>query len=124
MPRDTPTYGPDTAKALARIQTWIARGDTADTLDLRGLDIHTVPPLPEDLRHFYCGNGPLASIPALPPSLISLTIWACDVAFLPTLPPNLNVIHCENIPLKEICGPFPTGLAYIQLPHRPIRIRT
>ena len=124
MPQDKPTYGPDTAKALARIQTWIACADTAKTLDLRGLDIHTMPPLPHELHHLYCGDGPLVSIPLFPPALISLTIWACDVTFLPTLPPKLLVLHCENIPLKEIWGPFPPGLVYIQLPHRPIRITT
>lgn len=124
MSQDKPTWGPDTAKALARIQTWIANGNTVTPLDLRGLDIHTLPPLPEMLHHLYCGNGGLASIPSLPRSLLSLNLMNCFVNFIPTLPPELMILHVEGAPLKTICGPFPPTLLFLMLPAAPIRILT
>jgi hypothetical protein len=124
MPQDKPTWGPDTAKALARIQTWIATGNTVTPLDLRGLDIHTLPPLPETLHHLYCGNGDLASIPSLPRALLSLNLTNCFVNFIPTLPPKLMILNVEGIPLKTICGPFPSTLLFLMLPTAPIRILT
>lgn len=114
--------GPDTGKANTRIQDWIIQGDSGASLDLRGMDLDTLPPLPATLRHLFCGNGPLATLSALPLALLSLTLTDCRVDTIPFLPRGLITLHCDQIPLKRIYGPFPSTLLYIHLPACPVHI--
>lgn len=71
-------------------------------LDVQGLGLTRLPPLPHNLRTLICSNNNLETLPNLPPGLTTL---ACDeniLKSLPALPKTLLTLDCSGNFLKEI----------------------
>jgi hypothetical protein len=83
-------FGPNTATALQRI----AQG--LPTLNLVGLGLTGLPPLPNTVRELFIGNNQLTVLPTLPPNLGYLDFTGNQVTALPALPPNLLTIGAGN----------------------------
>jgi hypothetical protein len=112
-------YGPDTYELIDRIAKI-----TDDTLDISGLRVTGLPPLPHTLKNLWCSftlitrfrslpagleditceNCPLVELPVLPKGLRKLICNFTPLTSLPELPPNLKLLSCNNTKIKE----FPT----------------
>ena len=96
-------YGPNTATALQRI----AQGVPA--LNLVGLGLTGLPPIPDTVRQLFLMNNQLTVLPALPPNLEHLDFTGNQVTASPALPPTLRTIGFSNNRLTAL-PPLPPGL--------------
>lgn len=104
-------------QALHRIMTWEDEyeedpANSIEALDLSGLGLKTVPPLPIGLRILNCENNLLESLgedyDALPDTLISLDCGNNRLTGLPDpLPPYLFTLDCENNRLTRLPAVLP-----------------
>jgi hypothetical protein len=115
-------YGDDGYIALNRIKAWKDGENTHMKLDLRHLNIHTLPPIPNTVRFLYCGCGPLQFIHSLPNDLMSLTCMRCNITSLPRLPSGLTILDCEYTFLEVIQGPIPATIVHMNLSGTFLRI--
>jgi hypothetical protein len=61
--------------------------------------LHQLPELPADLEELDCQSNPLGwygGLPALPPTLITLSCENCELQTLPPLPPSLLELTCSS----------------------------
>jgi len=90
---DTSRYGPDTYKSRSLIKFWMDHGKSDEQLDLSDLNIHTLPPLPDSVKHIICTNEYMVYIYALPPRLkILILTYSPNIRRLPKLPDSLEVL--------------------------------
>jgi len=121
-------YGPDTPVLMERI----ARIKDDISLNLNGLQITELPPLPDTLKilrcsftslriirslpkglqYLYCSNNPLVELPALPKGLLGLECYNTLLTSLPELPPNLDILVCSNTQIKEL-PTLPEGIRHL-----------
>ena len=104
-------------QALHRIMTWEEEyeedpANSIETLDLSGLGLKTVPPLPDGLRTLNCENNLLETLgedyDALPDTLIMLDCGNNRLTGLPDpLPPYLFTLDCENNRLTRLPAVLP-----------------
>ena len=110
-------YGRDTYALMDRIANI-----TGDTLDICGLSVTGLPPLPQTLKNLFCSstlitrfrslpagleelrcdNCPLIELPVLPKGLRKLLCNFTPLTSLPELPPNLKSIYCCWTQIKEL----------------------
>jgi hypothetical protein len=90
-------YGSHTATALYRLSNI-----KDDTLDLSWLNITSLPPLPNTLKHLNCSYTNLTEILELPPKLESLDCSYTKIKKLPLLPPTLKIIKYNNTKIKQV----------------------
>jgi hypothetical protein len=91
------SYGPDTDKLIKRIEESLTSG----ILDISRLNIHSLPPLPNAIKHIYCGFTQLTSLPPLPDGLQILWCYNTLLKSLPPLPAGLQVLNCYNTQLPQ-----------------------
>jgi Leucine-rich repeat (LRR) protein len=102
-------------EAINRITQWIAKNDNTNTLilDLSGLHLTELPPIPMNCENLVCSDNYLLSLPELPnckylecqnnelvglPELPNCETLDCDDNKLQTLPnlPKCRVLYCRN----------------------------
>jgi Leucine-rich repeat (LRR) protein len=108
-------------QALHRIMTWEDEYEDDPTLDLElldlsGLGLKTMPPLPDGLRMLNCENNLLETLgedyDALPRTLISLECGNNRLTALPDpLPPYLYTLDCESNKLTRLPEVLPDTIA-------------
>lgn len=104
-------------QALHRIMTWEDEYEedpakSIETLDLSGLGLKTLPPIPDGVRTLNCENNLLESLgedyDALPDTLIMLDCGNNRLTGLPDpLPPYLFTLDCENNRLTRLPAVLP-----------------
>lgn len=117
-------YGPDAYELMERIANI-----TDDKLDINGLRITGLPPLPEtlkvlwcsftlitrfrslpaDLEEICCDSCPLVELPALPKGIRKLACHFTPLTSLPELPPNLKILWCNSTQITSL-PTLPEGL--------------
>ena len=115
-------YGPDTTILIERLRKYIEtekyikelninqrKSIKNETLDLKGLKIHSLPPLPYQIRTLDCNNTPLTVLPELPDGLRTLYCSNTPLTVLPPLPSSLKELNCSNTPLT-VLPPLPSCL--------------
>ena len=110
-------YGADTYDLIYRMANI-----RDDTLDIRGLRLTGLPPLPHTLKNLWCSftlitrfrtlpagleeiicdHCPLIELPVLPKGLRKLVCNFTPLTSLPELPPNLKVLWCNSTLIKEL----------------------
>ena len=86
-------HGPDTRELLRRIQ------ECDKELHLMGLNITSLPELPDRIELLDCSFTNLMYLPKLPNRLIYLYIHVTPITVLPELPKRLRRVCCEETPL-------------------------
>ena len=89
--------------ALQRIQQCVNR-----RLDLSGLNLTKLPPLPSNLTVLRCDSNQLTSLPTLPSTLKVLHCHQNQLTSLPKLP-SLTYLSCSHNPLSNL-PPLPSSL--------------
>lgn len=90
------------AEAQRRIDEWVAEGDETKELQLSGLNLTSLPPLPENLKIIFCEHNKLTELSGLPDTLIDLFCGDNKLTKLPTLPAGLDTLACGNNQLISI----------------------
>ncbi len=72
-----------------------------EILHLEGVDIQSLPELPNSLRFLICKFTMLTSLPQLPAALDSLICNFTMLETLPILPSNLQTLDCSYSPIKS-----------------------
>lgn len=78
-------------------------------LDLRGLGLTELPPLPEEVRVLDVAENKLTRLPALPATLEILYCEQNLLEQLPPLPPGLQMLTCSRNRLRSL-PPLPPAL--------------
>lgn len=84
------------------IRKWVAAGNPDAGLQLAGLGLTSLPPLPDGLRVLACSGNQLTELPPLPKSLLILMCNNNELTYLPDLPPKLEVLECNNNKLSAL----------------------
>jgi E3 ubiquitin-protein ligase SspH2 len=109
------SYGSDTDELMRRIQTSLTIG----TLNIAGLNIHSLPLLPDKLKVLICFNTCLTSLPPLPDGLQGLYCYQTQITSLPPLPDELQILCCDNTEITSF-PPLPSGLQMLWCPSTQI----
>lgn len=128
-------YGTDTEELFARMEGSLLDGKlnvsgllltslpplptTLQMLNISNTEIADIPVLPEKLWFFACANTPLTSLPRLPSGLRFLHMEGSRIETLPDLPPALQKLVCSDTPLREIRS-LPPHLQYLDCIHTNI----
>jgi len=117
-------------QALHRIMTWEDEYEEdpafdLETLDLSGLGLKKLPPLPEGLRWLNCEANLLEALgddyDALPDTLISLECGNNRLTGLPDpLPPYLYTLDCENNKLTRLPANLPYTITRLYVDNNQI----
>jgi hypothetical protein len=95
-------HGPDTEELLRRLET-AKRTKVLKTGSLwNGLNIDSLPPLPEDLQELHCNNCGIRELPPLPRTLQKLYCQGTLLTTLPELPDGLIALVCYNTPVASL----------------------
>ena len=108
-------YGPDTPELMRRLQN-IQNNE----LDVGGLNITSLPPLPPTLTHLDVSGTQLTSLPALPPTLNSLHAYETNITSLPPLPPTLTILDVSHTNIRTLPN-IPPGLEHLHVGDTDIR---
>lgn len=95
-------HGPDTDKALKRIQEWINNNNVRATLSFYKLNLTSLPPLPDTLQCLDTHYTRITRYEYLPRDLESFQCCDTPLTYLPPLPLNLKFINCGRTPLKKL----------------------
>ena len=104
---DRVKYGPDTDKLLKIYDNYTR--DNNGILEITDINIHSLPPLPENLIELYCYENQLTSLPPLPKSLTKFHCYENQLTSLPPLPENLIELYCYENQLTSL-PPLPKSL--------------
>jgi hypothetical protein len=114
-------YGPDTQRLQIRLNAMVTSYHTG--LNLTGLNITGIPPLPDSVKWLECRNIPgLKELPELPRQLERLDCGGSGIERLPPLPPRLTLLIIERCPITEL-PPLPPGLHYFNGEGCPLEIK-
>jgi Leucine-rich repeat (LRR) protein len=109
-------------EALRRIVAWEEAfeedpDNDIETLDLSGLGLKTLPPLPDELRTLDCEDNLLQALPEpLPRSLLFLECSRNKLTCLPDpLPKHLRAVDCNYNALTELPAVLPSLLDRLQV---------
>ena len=106
-------------QALHRIMSWEDEYDEnpavdIELLDLSGLGLKILPPLPDGLRMLNCEGNLLETLDGLPRTLISLECGNNRLTALPdTLPPYLYTLNCEDNKLTRLPEVLPDTITHL-----------
>jgi hypothetical protein len=65
-------------------------------LDIEGMGLRVLPPLPSMLTHLYCSDNQLSTLPNLPSTLTHLLCSRNQLHTLPQLPSTLIHVYCSD----------------------------
>ena len=100
--------GENRAQAAARVARY-----QSYALDLCGLNLHSLPPLPSHVESLLCMENRLLELPALPSSLKILVCWDNpQLSSLPALPAALQRLDISRCPFTEL-PPLPPALRWL-----------
>ena len=106
--------GGNMIEAQSRINEWILEDDPDEMLSLSGLDLTSLPPLPDNLKRLDCSFNNLTRLPSLPESLVYLSCYSNKLKSLPHLPDSLKLLFCHDNELRSL--PFlPTKLYMLSI---------
>ncbi len=108
-------YGRDTTELLRRIAAW----QPGTRLDLYGLQITNLPPLPDGLKDLTCDYTNLTSLPSLPDGLHTLTCGNTPLTSLPQLPNSIIFLYCGHTRLTNLPS-LPTSLQFLSCYNTPL----
>lgn len=91
------------AIAVGRIKTWLASGDTSQALDLAGLSLTCLPPLPEQLKKLNAANNKLVYLPENLPRLVALDVSDNALTRLPQALPTAT-LKLLNVSCNELAN--------------------
>lgn len=97
-------------EAKRRVEDCIRTNST--TLVFSGLDLSTLPDLPNHLQILYCNNNKLTTLPSLPSTLIELHCGTNSLISLPTLPAGLKVLDCYSNQITQLAE-LPSELQHL-----------
>jgi len=103
-------HGPDTEKLMRSIER-IRNG----YLDLTGLNITSLPPLPPTVTHIEFSSTSNTSLPELPPTLRRLDVINMQITSLPALPPTLEMLYISNVPMITSLPALPPTLEILHV---------
>jgi hypothetical protein len=89
------SHGPDTPELMRRIQ------NADENLDVAGLNITSLPPLPNRITYLDCFNTRLTSLPPLPDGLRVLICTNTPLTSLPPLPDTLTHLYCHATQIPD-----------------------
>ena len=120
------SYGPDTDKLLALLKKYNSfperlrrKMGKPGELMLFELTLHSLPPLPSDLKLLVCSPHQ-TTIPELPEGLTQFGCAGCKkISSLPTLPPRLEMLNCVGSSLSSIPS-LPPSLQYLDCTRCPL----
>ena len=95
-------HGPDTEIAIARINTWIQKGNVRATLFLSKINITSLPPIPDTVECLDTGYTRIKSYRRLPRNLVNFSCNDTPLEVLPELPETLKFINCGRTSLKKL----------------------
>ena len=84
------------------LQARLAQAAITGKLDVYGMQLTSLPPLPANLRELRCNVNKLTRLPALPQGLTVLECANNEITSIPSLPPNLVRFECSNNKLKSL----------------------
>jgi hypothetical protein len=114
-------YGPDTQRLQIRLNAMVTSFHAG--LNLTGLNITGIPPLPDSVKWLECRNIPgLKELPELPRQLERLDCGGSGIERLPRLPPALEILWIDRCPITEL-PPLPPGLHYFSGEGCPLEIK-
>ena len=99
-------YGLDSALLMILMDDASRTGE----LDVSGMDLYALPPLPEGLRTLDVSDTGISVLPPLPSTLRHLK--ACETAIrqLPALPEGLEALLLYDSPIQDLPYHFPSTL--------------
>jgi Leucine-rich repeat (LRR) protein len=97
-------HGPDTEELLRRISTI-----QENNLGLVGLNITSLPELPNGIHILCCNNTQITELPPLPSTLQKLFCYGTQITELPPLPSTLQELYCADTQITEL-PPLPSTL--------------
>lgn len=101
------------------LQSRLAQAAATGKLDVYGMQLTSLPPLPANLRELNCGNNNLTELPALPKGLQILNCAENKLTSLPYLPPNLVRLICTNNNLTKLPA-LPASLRVLECSHNKL----
>lgn len=114
-------HGPHTYQLLCRLQD----GDPIlgiSVLNISGLNITSLPDLPDHITILNCYGTPLNKLPKLPKGLITLVCSNTPLLELPELPDTLRYLDCSNTNIV-ILPDIPNNLIYLDCAGAPLYIQ-
>jgi len=95
------------------IKKWVKEANEDEYLELHGLDLITIPELPNNVKYLNLwDNESLESLDNLPPNLIELRCPNNKVKSLGNLPNTLIKLNCSNTLIESLDG-IPDGLQFL-----------
>jgi Leucine-rich repeat (LRR) protein len=99
-------------EAERRVHAWWSATDVEAMLDLQGLGLDALPPLPLTLRHLNASNNKITTLPKLGKYFLTLSCSNNALVDLPNLPSSLRVLICNNNNLQQL-PPLPRTLIHL-----------
>jgi hypothetical protein len=75
---------------------WYQRALKTNVLDVRGQQLTSLPPLPQNVTEIICAGNRLRHLPELPSHLVRLVCSNNLLQELPTMPKSLQVLDCSK----------------------------
>ncbi len=107
------------ATAVRGIKAWVKENDPEEPLDLAGLNLKQLPPLPAGVRSLMASDNELTCLPGeLPAALAHLDVSNNLLEFLPaSWPTGLQCIQADNNRLGSLPSTFPDALTELYASH-------
>jgi E3 ubiquitin-protein ligase SlrP len=106
------------AEAVERIHAF-SRSRRHHALDLHGLFLRELPPLPDRLRRLDCSHNLLRRVPEFPASMEALVLSGNPLDAWPVLPPRLESLEIARCRLTDM-GALPRSLYHLNIGHNRI----
>lgn len=117
MPRCEPEqYGPDTEQLLRKMRA------SVEYLNVNGLRIHSLPPLPGELKILKCSDTQITELPELPRGLRSLDCSDTPLTSLPELPESLEFLAFVNTRI-QILPRLPKDIEFLLYGNSPLLLK-
>jgi len=75
---------------------WFQRALKTNVLDVRGQQVTSLPPLPQNITEIICSGNQLRCLPVLPPHLLRLVCSNNLLQELPEMPTSLQILDCSK----------------------------
>jgi hypothetical protein len=105
MLEDDDRYGTDTDSVRSHIRNWVDRKNPEYQVNLKNYNIHSLPPLPKNLKNLIIGNNHLIYISkeSLPSSLVNFSCTYCEyVKRIPALPNSVLTVNFTGSGISEL----------------------
>jgi len=110
-------------EAASIIKNWIRGRETQASLNLDGLGLKKLPPIPRNCQELSADYNQLKVLPEhLPTSLLYLSVENNGLVALPKeLPPQLKSLHVAHNALKRFTSDLPDSLEMLDIAHNAFR---